>query len=205
MKDLVIKIVQLVLAAVGGGLTTQGIATESEVTAIVGGVVGIIGAVWAIWERRKAVADAAAKTVPLLLIGLLSVSMVLPLTGCHLTAAEKEAVASTLLSVAKAGVSVGLQALSAKVPALAAVVPLLQARLDVTFAEATAATTPAELAAQIREDVLLSVAEPEAQQQIIDALVAALGAETTPSTAAGPDDAAAREFAAQLRTALANQ
>lgn len=84
--DTIQTLIRSVLKVGGGALLANGVASETDVEAIIGGVVALIGVVWGIWHRRKnaAAGQTASALSVVLLAGLVSGLLFAPvvLTGC---------------------------------------------------------------------------------------------------------------------------
>lgn len=48
------SIVRNIVLALGGGLVTNGVATEEQLSTIAGAIVVIAGMVWSWWQKKKA-------------------------------------------------------------------------------------------------------------------------------------------------------
>lgn len=53
MKDTILGVIRHILTAFGGGLVTNGSMADSDLQAIVGGIVALVGVVWSILEKRS--------------------------------------------------------------------------------------------------------------------------------------------------------
>jgi hypothetical protein len=56
-KEQVLGIIRHVLTFTGGIAVTQGVATETTIVEIIGGIVAIIGGVWSIINKNKVKTD----------------------------------------------------------------------------------------------------------------------------------------------------
>lgn len=217
MKQAILSVLQLLLTAGGGALTSNGITTDGEAQTIAGALLTLVGVIWVIIERHrkaaavaKAAADAAKIVAPCVLLVLGSniffATGGIFIAGCTLTSGQKETVANALIEVAKFGLKFGLHALAQKFPDLAPFVPNLEAKFQVTFADPHACATPESFADAIRRDVMLTVSDPDARSVVLDLLAGAIrdeaAKEATASAPAAPPRETQITYALQVADAL---
>lgn len=52
-RDSILAVIRHGLTFAGGGLATNGLATQDEITQLVGAIVTLVGLVWSILEKRQ--------------------------------------------------------------------------------------------------------------------------------------------------------
>jgi len=99
-RDSILGLVRHVLTFAGGTLLANGLASESEVTDLVGAVITIVGVVWSIIEKRNRVATGGGGPAAVGLLVCCLGAVWLLQSGCSTTGLYK-VVASTELMVDK--------------------------------------------------------------------------------------------------------